>query len=139
MEKKYSINVTERVLHFRQPAGTSRGVYTTRRSWFVTVSDGSNEGVGECAPLPDLSCDALPPERYAEVLRRFCDQVEQSGQIDFEAMREHTQREGKKCLPKGRQVCPAGFIYTLGSHHCQKNSQESDMKTQTIMYTGQVK
>ncbi len=89
MEKKYSINVTERVLHFRQPAGTSRGVYTTRRSWFVTVSDGSNEGVGECAPLPDLSCDALPPERYAEVLRRFCDQVEQSGQIDFEAMRDY--------------------------------------------------
>ena len=55
-----SLNVTmsERVLHFKQPAGTSRGVYTERKSWFVTISDGKAVGRGECAPLPDLSCDA---------------------------------------------------------------------------------
>ncbi|MBP5337726.1 MAG: o-succinylbenzoate synthase [Prevotella sp.] len=84
-----NIDVKERVLHFRQPAGTSRGVYTERRSWFVTVSDGIAEGTGECAPLPDLSCDALSPERYVEVLRGFCNQVEQTGQIDYEAMRDY--------------------------------------------------
>ena len=89
MKKKMNIDVKERVLHFRQPAGTSRGVYTERRSWFVTVSDGIAEGTGECAPLPDLSCDALSPERYVEVLRGFCNQVEQTGQIDYEAMRDY--------------------------------------------------
>ena len=64
------MTIEERVLHFKQPAGTSRGVYTTRKSWFVTVSDGKNVGRGECAPLPDLSCDAGP--NYAEVLDGFC-------------------------------------------------------------------
>ena len=83
------VTIQERVFHFRQPAGTSRGVYTERRSWFVVASDGQRQGVGECAPLPDLSCDALPPHIYKEVLRRFCDQVEQTGQIDFEAMRDY--------------------------------------------------
>ena len=87
------IDIEERVLHFKQPAGTSRGVYTERRSWFVTatVPDGSPSGpavgIGECAPLPDLSCDARPD--YGEVLRRFCDEVEQTGQIDYEAMRDY--------------------------------------------------
>ena len=81
------IDIEERLLHFKQPAGTSRGVYTERRSWFVTVSDGERSGVGECAPLPDLSCDARPD--YGDVLRRFCDQVELSGQIDCEAMRDY--------------------------------------------------
>ncbi|MBR1395705.1 MAG: o-succinylbenzoate synthase [Prevotella sp.] len=80
-------DIEERVLHFKQPAGTSRGVYTERRVWLVTVSDGSAVGVGECAPLPDLSCDARAD--YGDVLRGFCDQLEQMGQIDYEAMRDY--------------------------------------------------
>ena len=84
-----NINIEERVLHFKQPAGTSRGVYTTRMSWFVTITDGECRGVGECAPLPDLSCDALPPYIYNKVLRGFCDQVEQTGEIPYEAMRDY--------------------------------------------------
>jgi len=62
--------IEERTLHFKQPAGTSRGVYTTRKIWLVYLSDGERTGVGECAPLPDLSCDARPD--YAELLERFC-------------------------------------------------------------------
>lgn len=81
------VTIEERVLHFKQPAGTSRGVYTERKSWFVTVSDGDRCGVGECAPLPDLSCDARSD--YAEVLRRFCDELEQTGEIPYEAMRDY--------------------------------------------------
>ena len=81
------IDIEERVLHFKQPAGTSRGVYTERRSWFVSVSDGSAVGVGECAPLPDLSCDARPD--YADILRGFCDELERTGEIDYEAMRDY--------------------------------------------------
>ena len=83
----YKIAIQERVLHFKQPAGTSRGTYTERRSWLVTISDGERAGVGECAPLPDLSCDARPD--YADVLRRFCDQMAQTGEIDCEAMRDY--------------------------------------------------
>ncbi|MCR4582481.1 MAG: o-succinylbenzoate synthase [Prevotella sp.] len=85
--KKLNIEIKEKVLHFRQPAGTSRGVYTTRKIWLVTLSDGTRTGVGECAPLPDLSCDAV--ENYEEVLRQFCDQLEETGQIDYEGMRDY--------------------------------------------------
>ena len=77
--------IEERVLHFKQPAGTSRGVYTTRKIWLVRLADGERTGVGECAPLPDLSCDALP--NYGEVLKEFCDEVCRTGDIDYEAMR----------------------------------------------------
>ncbi len=87
MIEERNVFIEERVLHFKQPAGTSRGVYTERKSWFVTVSDGDRCGVGECAPLPDLSCDARSD--YAEVLRRFCDELEQTGEIPYEAMRDY--------------------------------------------------
>ena len=38
------------------------------------------EGWGECAPLPQLSCDDLPD--YGAALRRMCDEVERSGRLD---------------------------------------------------------
>ena len=81
------ISIEERTLHFKQPAGTSRGVYTTRKSWFVEMTDGEHVGRGECAPLPQLSCDDIP--NYVEVLRHFCDEVERTGEIDLEALRPY--------------------------------------------------
>ena len=79
--------IEERTLHFKQPAGTSRGIYTTRKIWLVSLSDGQREGVGECAPLPDLSCDARPD--YAEVLDGFCQSLCETGEIDYEALRTY--------------------------------------------------
>ena len=61
------IDIEERMLHFKQPAGTSRGIYTERRIWLVKVIDGERVGIGECAPLPKLSCDDIPD--YSEELR----------------------------------------------------------------------
>ncbi len=81
------INITERILHFRQPAGTSRGVYTERKIWLVEMKEGERKGIGECAPLPQLSCDDIP--HYAETLRMFCDQIEQIGVIDYQALRPY--------------------------------------------------
>lgn len=82
----YHIQIIPRTLHFRQPAGTSRGVYHTRRVWYLLLTaDGTDSfGVGECAPLPDLSCDALPD--YEEILTRFCHRFEAEGRIDYEAL-----------------------------------------------------
>lgn len=86
----YNISIKERVLHFKNPAGTSRGVYNTRRSWFLELTSGEKEGctgVGECAPLPALSCDDI--EDYAGVLRAFCDVFERTGVIDYEGMKDY--------------------------------------------------
>ena len=81
--------IEKKELHFKQPAGTSRGVYTTRTIWLVTLSDGEHQGVGECAPLPDLSCDALPDETYEAKLHHFCQNLCQTGELDTEALRDY--------------------------------------------------
>lgn len=83
------IDIEERVFHFKQPAGTSRGIYTERLSWLVAITDGERSGIGECAPLLDLSCDALEPHIYKKVLRGFCDKMEQTGDIPYEEMRDY--------------------------------------------------
>ncbi|HPE55320.1 MAG TPA: o-succinylbenzoate synthase [Bacteroidales bacterium] len=47
-------------LQFKFDAGTSRGVMRTRDSWFVFIQlEDGKTGIGECAPLPGLSCDSL--------------------------------------------------------------------------------
>lgn len=60
-------------LQFKQPSGTSRGIYTTRDSWFIFVTDGVNTGIGECAPLPDLSMEN--PKKMSAKLCQVCDQI----------------------------------------------------------------
>lgn len=82
------INLTEKILHFKKPARTSRGEYTEHRMVLVTMTDDDGRiGIGECAPLPDLSADAheyddlgrvaqlieqaLASDDYAETLRPY--------------------------------------------------------------------
>ncbi len=83
------ISLSHKTLHFKKPARTSRGEYTTHNMIVVTMMDekGQRIGLGECAPLPDLSCDrdaytrmsdvakliekALASNDYAETLRPY--------------------------------------------------------------------
>ena len=81
--------IERRVLHFKQPAGTSRGVYTERKVWYVTLSDGDRRGVGECAPLPDLSCDAMSDEAYEKILRERCETMCRTGEIPYDDLRDY--------------------------------------------------
>lgn len=81
--------IEEKTLHFKQPAGTSRGVYTTRKVWLVRLSDGEREGVGECAPLPDLSCDAMDDEEYRSILNRVCEEFCQRQELDNDSWRQY--------------------------------------------------
>jgi len=77
-------------LQFIKPAGTSRGVYQIRKVWFVRISSvdaPGRFGIGECAPLPDLSCDALPD--YEEILQKACLDFENTGKIDYEGLRPY--------------------------------------------------
>ena len=86
----YTINIIPRILHFKQPAGTSRGTYTTRKVWYIYLSTTEypeRVGVGECAPLPKLSCDDLPD--YEQILCNACRCLEQTGKLDTEALRDY--------------------------------------------------
>lgn len=87
---RYHIDITERVLRFKQPAGTSRGIYTTRKSWFIEITSPDvpeRKGIGECAPLPGLSCDDIP--EYGKTLRALCSKFEQEGAINYALMRPY--------------------------------------------------
>ena len=77
--------IEHRRLHFHKPAGTSRGMYKTHDVWYVRIFDGERYGIGECAPLPDLSCDAGPD--YLSRLEQACKQLEKTDLLDKEALR----------------------------------------------------
>lgn len=86
----YHITIEPRLLHFKQPAGTSRGIYTTRRIWLLHLTseeEAGREGIGECAPLPALSCDDRPD--YEALVAHFCHRFEEEGSIDYEALRPY--------------------------------------------------
>lgn len=105
----YHISISDRTLHFRQPAGTSRGVYTTRHSYFLTLTDDEHPGacgVGECATLPDLSCDAKP--EYAVALRQICQMVCQMGRIPFDMLRPYPS------ITFGLETAFAEYFHAVG-------------------------
>ena len=83
--------IIPRVLQFKTPAQTSRGVYTLKKVWYLIVT-GQDEGkqflgIGECAPLFDLSPDFS--EDYEKTLLFFCKEVERSHFLDKEKLRNY--------------------------------------------------
>ncbi|WP_372651062.1 o-succinylbenzoate synthase [Draconibacterium sp.] len=61
-------------LHFKQPAGTSRGVLKARSVWYLFLEENGVTGLGECAPLPGLSIET--PEQVEEQLENICNNPE---------------------------------------------------------------
>ncbi len=132
---KYKFSIQQRVFHFKQPAGTSRGIYTTRTSWFIKVWEPDNPavyGIGECAPLLDLSCDAL--ENYEGVLNGICNIVFQTGIINDKLLRPYPsmlfgietallslQRDGSTALSDtpfahGKEGIPINGLVWMGNY-----------------------
>lgn len=60
-------------LHFKRPSGTSRGVLTTKETWFLVITDGNKLGIGECGILRSLSIDDRPD--YEEKLNWVCENI----------------------------------------------------------------
>lgn len=87
---EFKIKIKPYTLQFKRPAGTSRGVYHDHKIWYVIIyspSDPQHWGVGECAPLFDLSCDYN--EDYEQTLERFCKELEESKILDKDALRPY--------------------------------------------------
>lgn len=85
----YTIKIIPHTLHFKQPAGTSRGIYLTRKVWYLVLQEieTGRYGIGECAPLPALSCDDIPD--YEDVLTCHCQRSVEQGCIDYDALRPY--------------------------------------------------
>ncbi|TDN86406.1 o-succinylbenzoate synthase [Salegentibacter sp. 24] len=77
--KKYTLN-------FKRPSGTSRGVLTTKETWFLKISDDDKVGYGECGILRGLSIDDRPD--YQEKLRWTCNNIDLGETVLWEELRE---------------------------------------------------
>lgn len=61
------------ILNFNQPSGTSRGVMTSKETWFIILEKNGNKGIGECGILRGLSVDDRPD--YEQKLKWACENV----------------------------------------------------------------
>jgi o-succinylbenzoate synthase len=61
------------ILNFKRPSGTSRGILTTKETWFIILEKEGKRGVGECGILRSLSIDDRPD--YEEKLRWLCENI----------------------------------------------------------------
>ncbi|QXP78948.1 MULTISPECIES: o-succinylbenzoate synthase [Winogradskyella] len=61
------------ILDFKRPSGTSRGVMTTKETWFILLENESKKGVGECGILRGLSIDDRPD--YEAKLKWTCKNI----------------------------------------------------------------
>jgi o-succinylbenzoate synthase len=60
-------------LNFKRPSGTSRGVMTTKETWFIILESNGKTGVGECGILRGLSIDDRPD--YEAKLKWVCNNI----------------------------------------------------------------
>lgn len=60
-------------LNFKRPSGTSRGVMTTKETWFLNIEENGKIGIGECGILRGLSVDDKP--NYEEKLAWTCQNI----------------------------------------------------------------
>lgn len=61
------------MLNFKRPSGTSRGVLTTKETWFLQILEGNKKGIGECGILRSLSIDDRPD--YEGKLKWVCENI----------------------------------------------------------------
>lgn len=86
----FKIDIVPYTLKFKKPAGTSRGIYREHRVWYVLIincADPSHYGIGECASLPDLSCDYS--DEYEKHLTSFCKITEDKQFVDSTLLRNY--------------------------------------------------
>ena len=63
----------KRTFHFKKPSGTSRGILTEKKAWFLEIWDEHNPeivGIGECSVIPGLSPDYQDDQQYERQLDR---------------------------------------------------------------------
>lgn len=61
-------------LQFKNPVLTSRGEMKVKNGYYLSITDGTNTGIGECSFIEGLSIDNLV--NYEEALRNLCKAIE---------------------------------------------------------------
>ena len=80
----FSIRIKNKVLKFKLPAETSRGVLLDKKVWYVIIEKDGKVGIGECNPLKGLSFDDIPD--FEEWLVGFAKTFESNQEIDLDLL-----------------------------------------------------
>ncbi len=85
---------SKRTLFFKQPAGTSRGMLKQKDVFYIRVAETDNPsifGVGEIAPIPGLSPDAVPglEKRISDFIQKInnAEEITDEELADFPSIR----------------------------------------------------
>lgn len=70
VDGKINVSFRKYDLQFKRPSGTSRGVLTSKTSWFIEITDNTSnrKGTGECSVIPGLSPDFSNENQYESML-----------------------------------------------------------------------
>lgn len=72
------------LLEFKRPSGTSRGVLTTKETWFIIITSEGKKGIGECGLLRSLSIDDRPD--YEKKLAWVCENISMGSEALWEQL-----------------------------------------------------
>ncbi len=71
---KFNAKYEKKIFQFKQPSGTSRGVLTEKKAWFITLWEQNNpeiKGIGECSVIPGLSPDYENDALYEAKIKKI--------------------------------------------------------------------
>jgi len=83
---RYSASFQPFPLHFKKPAGTSRGFLNSKPTWIISIRDNEKktEGLGECSIISGLSID--PENEIEQKLQEVCNQINASVNFDLNSL-----------------------------------------------------
>lgn len=87
-----SFRIIPHIFDFKKPSGTSRGVMTQKKSWFIELQQNGISAWGECSIIEKLSPDYSDDEQYAAKITAFLEawqreQLEISSMDDFPSIK----------------------------------------------------
>ena len=131
-------NIKRKVFKFKQPAGTSRGVLTSKTSWFIYLHCNSFIGVGECSVIEGLSPEYSSHKDYEDTLKKALEFLKK--EINkfplFESMKELLS-EGSKFLEHTKELPSIRFGIEMALLNLL--NQKKEVYFQNEFATGQKK
>jgi o-succinylbenzoate synthase len=79
-----SFRIIPHIFDFKTPSGTSRGVMTQKKSWFIELIENGISAWGECSIIENLSPDYKDDASYFEKIQEFLGQW-QNNSLKIEA------------------------------------------------------
>ena len=138
----------KKIFEFKRPSGTSRGVLTEKKAWFITVWNQDHpkiKGVGECSVIPGLSPDYENDDAYEAKVKDVIKDVDYFS-MNLEELKEYPsiyfglemalldlKNGGKRIFydtpfTNGKQSLPINGLIWMGEEDFMRSQIEQKLK-----------